>query len=104
MHIDASLDVFAVHGIGGILGSLLVSVLALDAFGGGGLAEGQTAVGQLGVQALAVGVTLVWSVGFTFLILKVTGVLTGGLRVSEDQEIEGLDLASHGERSYDIGR
>ena len=104
LHIDDSLDVFAVHGIGGILGSLLVSVLALDAFGGGGLAEGQTAVGQLGVQALAVGVTLVWSVGFTFLILKVTGVLTGGLRVSEDQEIEGLDLASHGERSYDIGR
>jgi Amt family ammonium transporter len=100
--IDDSLDVFAVHGVGGILGSLLVAVLALGAFGGNGLAEGQTAGGQLSVQALAVGVTLVWSAVLTFIIVKVTGVLTGGLRVSQDQEIEGLDLAAHGERGYDL--
>lgn len=100
--IDDSLDVFAVHGIGGIMGSLLVAFLALDVFGGGGLAEGQTAGGQLGVQALAVGVTLVWSAVFTFIIVKVTGVLTGGLRVTQDQEITGIDLASHGERGYDL--
>jgi Amt family ammonium transporter len=100
--IDDSLDVFAVHGVGGVLGSLLVAVLALGTFGGNGLAEGQTAGGQLGVQALAVGVTLVWSAVLTFIIVKVTGVLTGGLRVSQDQEIEGLDLAAHGERGYDL--
>jgi len=104
LKIDDSLDVFAVHGVGGILGSLLVSVLALGAFGGGGLAEGQSVGGQLGVQALGVGVTLVWSAGFTFLILKVTGALTGGLRVSEEEEIQGLDIVSHGESGYDIGR
>ncbi len=104
LKIDDSLDVFAVHGVGGILGSLLVSFLALAMFGGGGLAEGQTAMGQLGVQAIGVGVTLVWSAVLTVVIVKVTGALTGGLRVSEDQEIEGLDLASHGERGYDIGR
>jgi Amt family ammonium transporter len=104
LKIDDSLDVFAVHGVGGILGSLLVSVLALAAFGGGGLADGQTVGGQLGVQALGVGVTLIWSAGFTFLILKITGALTGGLRVTEEQEIEGLDLASHGETGYDLGR
>jgi ammonium transporter, Amt family len=104
LKIDDSLDVFAVHGVGGILGSLLVSFLALAVFGGGGLAEGQTAVGQLGVQAIGVGVTLVWSAVVTLIILKVVRVMTGGLRVSEDQEIEGLDLASHGERGYDIGR
>ena len=104
LKIDDSLDVFAVHGVGGILGSLLVSFLALAMFGGGGLAEGQTAMGQLGVQAIGVGVTLVWSTVLTVVIVKVTGALTGGLRVSEDQEIEGLDLASHGERGYDIGR
>jgi ammonium transporter, Amt family len=102
--IDDSLDVFAVHGVGGILGSLLVSFLALAVFGGGGLAEGQTAVGQLGVQAIGVGVTLVWSAVVTLIILKVVRAMTGGLRVSEDQEIEGLDLASHGERGYDLGR
>ncbi len=82
----------------------LVSVLALGAFGGGGLAEGQSVGGQLGVQALGVGVTIVWSVVFTFLILKVTGALTGGLRVTEEEEIQGLDIASHGESGYDIGR
>ena len=65
LKIDDSLDVFAVHGVGGILGSLLVGVLALGAFGGGGLAEGQTVGGQLGVQALGVGVTLVWSAVLT---------------------------------------
>ncbi len=102
LKIDDSLDVFAVHGIGGIMGSLLVAVLALGAFGGGGLADGQTVGGQLGVQALGVVVTLVWSAVFTFIIVKVTGALTGGLRVSQDEEITGIDLASHGERGYDL--
>ena len=102
--VDDSLDVFAVHGVGGILGSILVSVLALDVFGGGGLPDGQSVGGQLGVQALGVGITIVWSVVFTYLILRVTRVLTGGLRVSEEDEIQGLDIASHGESGYDLGR
>lgn len=100
--IDDSLDVFAVHGVGGMLGSLLVAVLALGAFGGGGLAEGQTVGGQLGVQAIGIAVTVVWSAVLSFIIIKVAGALTGGIRVSHDEEIEGLDLTSHGETGYDL--
>ena len=103
LKIDDSLDVFAVHGVGGILGTLLVSVLAVAAFGGGGLlvASG-TIVAQLGVQALGVVVVIAWAAVLTFIIVKVTGMLTGGLRVSAQDEEQGLDLAFHGERGYDI--
>jgi Amt family ammonium transporter len=100
--IDDSLDVFAVHGVGGILGSILVAVLATGMFGGNGLADGVTASGQLVTQAIGVGATVVWSGIATFVICKIVGMLTGGIRVSEDQEVEGLDLAAHGERGYDL--
>ena len=103
LKIDDSLDVFAVHGVGGILGTLLVSILAVAAFGGGGLlvASG-TIVAQLGVQALGVVVVIAWAAVLTFIIVKVTGMLTGGMRVSAEDEEQGLDLAFHGERGYDI--
>ncbi len=103
LKIDDSLDVFAVHGVGGILGTLLVAVLAIHALDGGGvLVESGTVGSQLGVQAIGVVAAVAWSAGFTFLILKVTAVLTGGLRVDEEAELVGLDLTTHGERGYDL--
>lgn len=102
LRIDDSLDVFAVHGVGGMLGSLLVSVFALPALGGSGfLAQGMTWSTQLGVQALAIVMTAVWTAVISFLILKLAAALTG-LRVDPEDENEGLDLTSHGERAYDL--
>ena len=99
LKIDDSLDVFAVHGVGGILGSLLVAVLALESFSGTGLSDGQTASGQLLIQVFGVVLVVVWTFVFTYIVLKITSLFTP-LRVEEDEEIEGLDLRSHGERSY----
>ena len=97
--IDDSLDVFAVHGVGGVLGSLLVAVLATDAFSGMGLAEGMTVGRQLFVQAKSILITVVWTAVASFIILKIAAV-SGGLRVNDDSELEGLDLSQHGERGY----
>ena len=103
-NIDDSLDVFAVHGVGGVLGTLLVALLALGSLGGGGLSVSSGGFGaQLGVQALGVLATLVWSGGITFIIVKVTAALTGGLRVGAEDEMAGLDQALHGEEAYDLG-
>ena len=99
LNIDDSLDVFAVHGVGGILGSLLVAVLATDTFSGLGLAEGMSITSQLSVQAISVGITVIWTAIASYVILKIAGVF-GGLRVDDDDEIEGLDIAQHGERGY----
>ena len=101
LEIDDSLDVFAVHGVGGITGTLLVAFLALPTFGGAGLAEGVTAISQLGVQATGVIATVVWSIVFSWIIIKATGAVCG-LRVTDDEITEGLDLASHGERGYTL--
>ena len=97
--IDDSLDVFAVHGVGGILGTLLVAFLATTTFSGLGLPEGQTAMSQFVVQFKAVVLTVIWTSIFTYLILKVTSLIVP-LRVDEQEEIEGLDLRSHGEKGY----
>ena len=97
--IDDSLDVFAVHGVGGILGTLLVAFLATSTFSGLGLPEGQTAMSQFVVQVKAVILTVIWTSIFTYLILKVTSLIVP-LRVDEQEEIEGLDLRSHGEKGY----
>ena len=97
--IDDSLDVFAVHGVGGILGTLLVAFLATSTFSGLGLPEGQTAMSQFAVQIKAVVLTVIWTSIFTYLILKVTSLIVP-LRVDEQEEIEGLDLRSHGEKGY----
>ncbi|WP_448189441.1 ammonium transporter [Azospirillum sp. sgz301742] len=99
--IDDSLDVFAVHGVGGMLGSLLLAVFALPALGGNGLAEGMSWTGQLGVQALAVGVTAAWSGVVTWGIVKAVNIAIAR-RVSAEEEYEGLDLVTHGERAYEI--
>ena len=99
LQIDDSLDVFAVHGVGGILGTLLVAFLATSTFSGLGLAEGQTAVSQFFIQLKAVLLTLIWTSFFTYFILKITSFIVP-LRVDEQEEIEGLDLRSHGEKGY----
>jgi ammonium transporter, Amt family len=92
---DDSLDVFGVHGIGGITGTLLAGVFATAAIGGtAGLIEGNTR--QLLIQAYGVAVTLLWSGGVTFVLLKVVGAFVV-LRVSVQQELEGLDISQHGE-------
>jgi Amt family ammonium transporter len=99
LKIDDSLDVFAVHGVGGILGSLLVAYLALPAFGGLGLADGVTAGSQFMVQLSSVAITVLWTGIASYVILKVIGAVIG-LRVDQQDEIEGLDLSQHGERGY----
>jgi Amt family ammonium transporter len=87
--------VFGVHGIGGLTGTLLVGVFAVNAIGGtAGLMEGNGQ--QVLIQLYGVAVTLVWSAGITFVLLKLVGVFTP-LRVSQQQELEGLDISQHGE-------
>jgi len=98
--IDDSLDVLAVHGIGGALGTLLlVFLVALP--GGTSLADGQTVVSQFGVQAIGVASVALWSAGASFVIIKFCQ-MTVGLRVDEQSEIEGLDYTSHGETGYNL--
>ncbi|MBT5660299.1 MAG: ammonium transporter, partial [Rhodospirillaceae bacterium] len=92
---DDSLDVFGVHGIGGIVGALLTGVFAVEAIGGTpGLIEGNTS--QVWIQAYGIIATIIYCAVATFIILKVIQMFIG-LRVSEDEEREGLDSAIHGE-------
>ena len=98
-NIDDSLDVLAVHGVGGATGTLLVAFLATSSFGGSGLPEGATAVSQFGVQLTGVIVTAVWSAIATAAIVMVVRSVCG-LRVSDDDETEGLDYVQHGEVGY----
>jgi Amt family ammonium transporter len=90
-----------VHGIGGIIGALLTGVFVAESLGGAGLAEGMTMAGQLWVQAYAIVATVAYDAILTFVILKAIDALIG-LRVDEEQESEGLDLALHGERGYTL--
>ncbi|HZB90274.1 MAG TPA: ammonium transporter [Stellaceae bacterium] len=98
--IDDSLDVFAVHGVGGMLGSLLVAVFTAAALGGVGYAAGMNLPRQLGVQAIAVIVAALWSAVATAVLVKALDLLVGA-RVNAEEEYDGLDLATHGERAYD---
>lgn len=101
LRIDDSLDVFAVHGVGGATGIVMVSFLADTAFGGAGLPEGGSIGQQFGIQLTGLGATLLWSVVASFVIVKLVQA-TVGLRVSEDEELEGLDITSHGETGYTL--
>jgi len=106
MKIDDSLDVFPVHGVGGILGILLAGVFSatsLGLFSGFGFAEGITSMaGQMKVQLIGVLATITYTAIMSFVILKVVGLMTKGLRVSDEQEIQGLDIHMHEERGYDL--
>jgi len=101
LRIDDSLDVFPVHGVGGILGTLLAGVLVAKQFGGVGLAEGMTIGSQLGVQAIGVIAVLAWTAIATFVILKIINLVVG-LRVEEQEETEGLDISQHEETGYNM--
>jgi len=104
LRIDDSLDVFPVHGVGGILGTLLVGVFAsadLGVFSGQGYAEGMNMSSQLVVQALGVGATFIYTLVVSYILFKVIDLVVG-LRVSDDEESEGLDITDHEERGYDI--
>ena len=104
LHIDDSLDVFPVHGVGGILGTLLAGVFASDALGvfsGQGYAEGMSMGSQMGVQAIGVAATLAYTAVISWVLLKLLDRLLG-LRVTGEEETMGLDTSQHNERGYDI--
>ena len=97
--IDDSLDVFAVHGAGGVLGIILVSFLIDTNMGGVGYAEGTDTSSQLSIQVIGVISVFVWSVLASLIIITIVKALTG-LRVEDSVEEEGLDISSHGETNY----
>ncbi len=96
---DDALDVFGIHGVGGIVGAILTGVLASTTFGGVGYAEGVTMGSQLWTQILAVAITIIWGVVVSAILYKVVDAIIG-LRMNEAEEREGLDITSHGERAY----
>jgi Amt family ammonium transporter len=107
LKVDDSLDVFGIHGVGGITGALLTGVFADPALGGSGIydyvanavADGYSIADQVVIQATAVGTTILWSGVVAFVVFKILDIVIG-LRVPEDQEREGLDVSSHGETAY----
>lgn len=102
MGYDDSLDVFGVHGVGGIIGAIGTGILAAPSLGGTGfIAEGGTMGAQVWAQILGVVITIIWSGVVSFVALYICKAVTG-LRVKEDEEREGLDLVSHGERAYNL--
>lgn len=98
LNIDDSLDVFAVHGLGGIIGTVMLAVFGTASFGGSGSFETGP---QLIIQLKCVGVTVAWSAFATYAIAKLISI-AGGLRVSPEDEESGLDDSSHGEKAYHI--
>ena len=101
LKIDDSLDVFAVHGVGGILGSILLGAFLAPNLGGTGYAEGVTMGSQIGSQVAAVAIVALWSaVASVIIALMVSMVFP--MRVSRDEETEGLDITSHGERGWEM--
>ena len=96
---DDSLDVFGVHGVGGIVGAILTGVFSSATFGGSGI-DG-TISSQVLAQMIGVIVTIVYCGSVSYIILKVIDK-TMGLRVSEEQESDGLDITLHGERGYNL--
>ncbi|MDH3266262.1 MAG: ammonium transporter [Gammaproteobacteria bacterium] len=101
LEIDDSLDVFPVHGVGGMLGILLTAVFVSTEYGGLGLPEGVSIGQQFVVQLTGMVATIVWCGVITLLLLKLINLVLP-LRVSADEETQGLDLVEHDERGYDI--
>jgi ammonium transporter, Amt family len=99
--IDDSLDVFAVHGLGGATGVLLTAIFVDAALGGAGLVEGRTISGQFAIQLTGLIATLIWSVLLSLIIVKVVQILVG-LRISAETEQVGIDAKVHGERGYNM--
>ncbi len=97
---DDSLDVFGVHGVGGIVGAILTGLCAAEFMGGAGLDEAVTVAAQVTAQAKGVGVTIIWSGVVSVIAYFVANALTGGARISEEGEQQGLDLTDHDESGY----
>jgi Amt family ammonium transporter len=99
--IDDSLDVFPVHGVGGVMGLLLTAIFSSEQFGGLGLDEGVSIMGQLNVQILGTVAVIIWTLLVSYILLKlINGVLP--VRASEWDEIEGLDISTHDEKGYNL--
>jgi Amt family ammonium transporter len=98
MGYDDSLDVFGIHGIGGIIGAIGTGIFTAPSLGGMG-AEDFSIAGQTIIQAQAVGITIVWCGVVSFIAFKIVD-MTIGLRVNTDDERQGLDLSAHGETAY----
>jgi len=101
LRVDDSLDVFPVHGVGGIIGTLLTGIFAATTLGGVGFAEGVTMGRQVMTQLTGILVTAAWSGIVTFILLKLIDVMLG-LRVTVEQETEGLDTVLHNETGYNL--
>jgi Amt family ammonium transporter len=104
LKVDDSLDVFTVHGVGGMLGTLLAGILSspdLGIFSGYGFGKDIQSIGaQLNVQLLGVLATVIYTAVLTWGILKIVQMLIG-LRVTQEEEMQGLDITQHEERGYD---
>jgi Amt family ammonium transporter len=101
MGYDDSLDVFGVHAVGGIIGAILTGLCVDAGLGGTGLADGMTIAGQLWIQIKGVLFTIIYTGILSLIILKIVDAMIG-LRVTEDEETEGLDIAMHDERGYNL--
>ena len=105
LKIDDSLDVFPVHGVGGMVGTFLAGILVssnLGIFSGNGLADGMTIGSQLGVQVTGILATGIYTAIATFILLKVVGALTSGIRITDEQEQVGCDITDHDEKGYSM--
>lgn len=104
--IDDSLDVFPVHGVGGVLGTFLVAIFAsteIGIFSGHGFSSGISSIGQqMGVQLIGIVTTFVYTAVVTFVLFKIVAIFTNGLRVDLEQETQGLDITDHEERGYEL--
>jgi len=101
LKIDDSLDVFPVHGVGGIIGTLLAGIFVASQYGGAGLADGMTIADQFGVQLTAVIAVIVWTAVTSYILLKIIDMICG-LRVNDEIERNGLDISEHEEKGYNI--
>lgn len=105
LKIDDSLDVFPVHGVGGIVGTFLAGILVsnnLGVFSGNGLAEGMTIGSQVGVQVTGILATGIYTAIVTFILLKIVAALTSGIRITDEQEQVGCDITDHDEKGYSM--
>jgi Amt family ammonium transporter len=105
LRVDDSLDVFPVHGVGGIVGTFLAGILVssdLGVFSGRGLADGVSIGSQVGVQLTGILIVGFYTAILTIVLLKLVSVLTGGIRVTKDDEEQGLDIVDHDEKGYSI--
>ena len=105
LKIDDSLDVFPVHGVGGMVGTFLAGILVsnnLGVFSGNGLAEGMTMGSQVGVQVTGILATGIYTAIVTFILLKIVAALTSGIRITDEQEQVGCDITDHDEKGYSM--